>query len=190
VRVEALGVSVLGGHEDMASARLTFANGCVAQLTASRVHFAQQRVMRVFTPRRFVSLDFAARCSTVVSPEETIIDRTFDVNQLTAKARDYWKDHLFAELLVTSQPESREVNAIEEEQRDFVECVRLGKKPVVDGVAGRNAVALAEQILESIAAHQWDGNAAGRKGAFAMPEPPILKSPTAWQPDAERRRAG
>jgi predicted dehydrogenase len=49
--VQALGISVLGGHEDMATARLTFASGCIAQLTASRVSFQQQRTMNIFTSR-------------------------------------------------------------------------------------------------------------------------------------------
>ena len=47
--VDALGISVLGGHEDLATARLIFASGCVAQLSASRVSFQQQRTMTIFT---------------------------------------------------------------------------------------------------------------------------------------------
>ena len=83
------------------------------------------------------------------------------------------------------------VNAIQEEQRDFVAAIRTGKTPRVDGAAGRDAVAVAEMILERIEEHAWDGTPAGRHGPFAMPALPIIAGTT--QPAAdrhERRRAG
>ena len=61
VQVDALGVSVMGDHEDMVSARLRFANGAVANLTASRMSYAPARTMQVFTATGFASIDFATR---------------------------------------------------------------------------------------------------------------------------------
>jgi hypothetical protein len=57
---------------------------------------------------------------------------------------------MFDELLVRTQHEPTKINAIEEEQRDFVAAIRTGKTPRVDGLAGRDAVAIAELILDRI----------------------------------------
>ena len=92
---------------------------------------------------------------------------------------------------VRTQHQAPAGNAIQEEQRDFVRAVRDGKSPRVDGVAGRDAVAVAEMILERIEEHAWDGTPAGRHGPFAMPALPIVAGtmPPAIEPH-ERRRAG
>lgn len=186
--VEALGISVLGGHEDMATARLTFASGLVAQLTASRVSFRQQRTMNIFTSRSSASIDFATQEASVVKPREDVLRRRFQVDPLTAEERAHLKDHLFEELLVRSEHEPIKINAIEEEQRDFVAAIRTGKTPRVDGAAGRNAVAVAGMILESISDHAWDGTSAGRHGPFAMPALPILPAADRWSAELTPRR--
>jgi predicted dehydrogenase len=189
--VQALGISVLGGHEDMATARLTFASGLVAQLTASRVSFQQQRTMNIFTSRASASIDFATQEASLVRPREDVLRRRFQVDQLTAEERAHLKDHMFDDLLMRSEHEPIKINAIEEEQRDFVAAIRTGKTPRVDGVAGRNAIAVAGLILESIHEHAWDGSSAGRHGPFAMPALPIISAADRWQEDAApRRRAG
>jgi predicted dehydrogenase len=190
-RVDALGVSVLGGHEDLATAWLTFASGCVAQLSASRVSMQQERTMTIFTSRACTSLNFATFEATVVNPREDVLRREFHVEQLSPADRAYWKEHLFDELLERTQHQPSAVNAIQEEQRDFVRAIREGRAPRVDGTAGRNAVAVAEMILEKIDEHAWDGKSAGRQGPFAMPALPIIAGST--QPAVEReqrRRAG
>jgi predicted dehydrogenase len=189
--VQALGISVLGGHEDLATAWLTFASGCVAQLSASRVSFHQQRTMSIFTSRCSASLNFATHEATVVKPREDLLRREFRLDQISTDERAYWKEHLFDELLVRTQHQAPAVNAIQEEQRDFARAVREGKTPRVDGVAGREALAVAEMILEQIEEHAWDGTSAGRHGPFAMPALPIVAGTTVPAIDRkQRRRAG
>jgi predicted dehydrogenase len=191
VDVQALGISVLGGHEDMASVRLTFASGCVANLTASRVSFQQKRTMAIFTSRGSASINFATFEASVVKPSDSVLRREFRADQLTAEERAYWKENVFTQLLVRSQRDAQPVNAIQEEQRDFVNAVRTGRAPRVDGAAGRDAIAVAEMILENIEEHAWDGATTGRHGAFAMPALPIVAGST--QPTGEpieRRKAG
>jgi predicted dehydrogenase len=189
--VQAMGISVLGGHEDMATARLTFASGCVAQLTASRVSPQQRRTMNIFTSRGSATIDFASHEATLIKPREEVLRRKFHVDQLTAEERAYWKEHLFDELLVRTEHAAAKVNAIEEEQRDFVTSIRTGKTPRVDGAAGRDAIAVAEMILDQIEQHAWDGTSAGRQGPLAMPALPVLPAPARWQDDERpRRRAG
>ncbi len=173
-RVEALGISVLGGHEDMATARITFASGCIAQLTASRVSLEQRRTMNIFTARGSATIDFATSRASVVRPRENVLRREWKQESLSNEDRDYLKEHLFEELLVRSQYEPAPINAIAEEQRDFVSSIQTGKTPRVDGMAGRDAVAVAELILEQIEEHAWDGSSSGRHGPMAMPALPVV----------------
>ncbi|HEY4235448.1 MAG TPA: Gfo/Idh/MocA family oxidoreductase [Lacipirellulaceae bacterium] len=189
--VQALGISVLGGHEDMATARLTFASGCVAQLSASRVSPQQRRTMNIFTSRGSASIDFASHEATLIKPREDVLRRKFRLDRLTVGERAHLKDCLFDELLVRTEHEAAKVNAIQEEQRDFVTSIRTGKTPRVDGAAGRDAIAVAEMILAKIEQHAWDGTSAGRLGPFAMPALPIITAPVRWHEEPKpRRRAG
>ena len=121
----------------------------------------------------------------MVRPCEQVLRREMQIDGLSPPDRAYWKEHLFDELLIRTRHEPPAVNAILEEQRDFVAAVRGGKAPRVDGVAGRDAVAVAEMILERIEEHAWDGLGAGRQGPFAMPALPIIAGTT--QPAQERR---
>jgi predicted dehydrogenase len=188
VHVEALGISVLGGHEDMATARLKFASGCVAQISASRVSFQQRRTMSIFTSRGSASINFATNEASVVKPSDEVLRRDFRADKLNSDERAYWKEHVFDQLIVRTARDSKPINAIEEEQRDFVSAVRTGQSPRVDGAAGRDALAVCEMIVERISEHAWDGTPTGRHGAFAMPALPIIAGTTA-EPQ-ERRRAG
>jgi predicted dehydrogenase len=189
--VQAIGISVLGGHEDLATARISFASGCVAQLSASRVSFQQQRTMTVLTARGSASLNFATHEATVVKPCDEVLRREFRIDRLSVAERAYWKEHLFDELLVRKVHQAAAGNAIQDEQRDFVRAVREGRAPRVDGAAGRDAVAVCEMILERIEEHAWDGTPAGRHGPFAMPALPIVAGSTAPSIEREqRRRAG
>jgi predicted dehydrogenase len=175
----------------MANVRLTFASGCVAQLTASRVSFQQRRTMSIFTSRGSASINFATHEATVVKPSDAVLRREFRADRLSAEERAYFKEHVFDELLVRSQRDAVPVNAIQEEQRDFAAAVRTGRAPRVDGAAGRDAVAVAELILDRIEEHAWDGTPTGRHGPFAMPALPIIAGTTQPTIDRhERRRAG
>src|SRR5947207_1523853 len=64
-RVDAVGVSIIGNVEDVCNARLEFENGCVANLTASRVALKSERKLRVFSPDVFVSLDYQKKYGIV-----------------------------------------------------------------------------------------------------------------------------
>ncbi|QDU90081.1 Dehydrogenase [Pirellulimonas nuda] len=166
VEVQAMGLSVLGGHEDMVDARLRFANGCVAHLTASRVSYQQQRTMQVFSDRAFAAIDFQTRKATTLHPRPDVLARQFSVPGLDAAQVEHYRENLFDTLLVKSEHEWPAVNAIGEELKDFARAITTGDPPRVSGVAARDALAVAEQILDSVATHAWDGK---RVGAFASP---------------------
>lgn len=173
-RVEALGISVLGDKEDMANARLHFASGCVANLTASRVSHTPERAMQVITPTCAATIDFANRRSRLVEPTQQILTRDFDANSLEEPERAHLRENLFKDLLASRELPSLDINAIEQEQLDFAEAIRTGTNPRVTGHAGREAVAVAEAVLEQIDAHRWDGETSDRRGPFALPLMPCL----------------
>jgi predicted dehydrogenase len=176
VDVTAFGVAVIGQQEDIAQAQLHFAGGCVAQLTASRVHYEPARSMQVFTSTGFASIDFAGRRAATVRPSAELLTRQFELESLTADQTAYYRDHLFDELLIKQQHEPTTTNAIAEEHRDFAECIRSGREVRVTGKAGRNALAIAEQVLAAIDKHQWDASPLGRRGPMLTPTVPLRKA--------------
>src|SRR5213076_2652059 len=72
-RIDAVGVSVIGGgNEDICNARLTFANGCVANVTASRLALKTERKLRVFSPDAYVSVDYQKRYGMIARRGENL----------------------------------------------------------------------------------------------------------------------
>ena len=194
VDVQALGISVMGEHEDVVNARLRFASGCIANVTASRVSYENQRSMQVFTPQACATIDFGNRRATLVEPSETILQRSFELNSLSAADRDHLRENLFSTILSHGEVATEEVNAIEQEQIDFARAISTGDQPQVTGRDGRDALAVAHAILEQVEAHQWDGASGLRQGPLAMPESPhVLSVPEQWAVEDTvilRRKAG
>jgi predicted dehydrogenase len=194
--VDALGVSVMGDHEDMVSARLRFASGAVANLTASRTSYAPVRTMHVFTAKRFAAIDFATRKATVVDPRADVLHRTLQVADMGDEERQRLRDRFFEELLVKQEVPAVETNAIEQELIDFAAAIRTGRAPRVTGADGRDAVAVAEKVLAQVRSHEWDGAGSRRVGPLAAPILPLPLAPMGEQwisPDDTvilRRKAG
>jgi predicted dehydrogenase len=152
-KVDALGASVVGGHEDVANARLEFESGCVASLSASRVSYESVRRMHVWSPEGFVAVDFATRTATTVRPSETLLRRQFNVDALTPEQLEYNRAHFAEEHLPREQQTFDAVDALALEIDDFVESIRTPRQPRVTGEAGRDALAVAEKILARINTH-------------------------------------
>jgi len=176
-RVEAMGLSVLGGHEDVAQARIHFESGCVASLAASRVSRTPARRMQVWTPRSLAEIDFGQLTASVIRPSETLLRREFDVDALTPDEIEYYKTHLLDEHLPQEQIRCGPVDALAAQQADFLESIRTPRRPRVTGRHGRDAVAVAEQILGQIHAHAWDDQADGPVGPLATPRPSVIPAP-------------
>jgi len=125
--IEAVGVPVLTPKVDIANVRIRFANGCIANLTASRISRDRVRKIRFFQPAIYLSIDYAAqkvevwRLVTGAGPKPTIEGR---------------------ELPVTSQ------EPLKRELADFASAVRTRRPPLVDGRQGRRALELAQRITE------------------------------------------
>jgi predicted dehydrogenase len=151
-KVNALGASVVGGHEDVASARLEFECGCVASLSASRVSYETVRRMHVWSPEGFVAIDFAARTATTVRPSETLKSRKFSIDALTPDQLAHCREHFAEEHLPRESQTYDAVDALALEIDDFVTSVQAHRPPRVTGQAGRDALAVAEEILAQISA--------------------------------------
>jgi predicted dehydrogenase len=171
VRVEALGVAVLGGHEDMAQARLAFADGCVADLTASRVHPTPVRRMHLWGAEGFAGVDFARRHLTLMQPAEHLRHRRLDSRQLDPATLTTLKSDLFGRHLQVHELDLPAGDQLARELEHFVYCVRTGQRPCVDGAAARDALAVACRVLDSLGRHRWEGEQGGPAGPWQLPPP-------------------
>jgi predicted dehydrogenase len=149
-RVDAIGATVLGGHEDLANARVTFGDGTVATFNASRVSFKAQRTMHIWCEDGFASIDFAAHKGCLIKPTASLLSGELDIESLTASERKQFQETLFDDVLPVDWFQATAGNALQEELADLVDAVRTPRPPRVDGRQGWAAVALAEQILTAI----------------------------------------
>ncbi len=129
--VRAVGIPVLTDKVDIAHARLEFAGGAVANLTASRVSTERVRKMRFFQQHEYISLDYARRDALRVGVERPGPQPEFGFEKLPA-------------------PETEPLRA---ELEAFVEAVKTRVAPKTDGAAGRAALELASRVMESIREH-------------------------------------
>jgi predicted dehydrogenase len=186
--VQALGISVLGDHEDVAQARLEFANGCVANLSASRVSYQPVRQMQVWSEHGCVTVDFSTHTATTVRPVTELLQREFDLDDVSPESRAHLKDHLFEDLLPMERHVATQRNALLDELRDFAGSITEHREPLVTGQQGRNVLAVAEQIIDAINQHRWDGESGSRVGPLALPAPSILRGPHWLKTPADRPR--
>jgi len=177
VQVQALGVSVFGPHEDIAQARLTFENGCVANLTASRCSYQPQRSMNIFSSTGFAAIDFGACTAKVVQPGEELLSRDLDVHSLTPEEQADVRENLFTSYLPVKELEVQRGNAILDELTDFVTSIRSRRSPVVCGQQGLDAVDVASRIIGKIEAHRWTGASEGPTGPLAIAAQSVLAGP-------------
>jgi len=164
-RIDAVGVNVIGRHEDICNARIEFAGGCVANLTASRLAVKTERKMRVFSEEAYLSVDYGKKVGIVVTKKANL-----DLIQMAAESGaedladlagvvDYTKLLRVEELQIDdgAEPLRRQAEA-------FRDCVVNGAPPVVSAEEGLAAVQLAQDIVAAIRQHAWDGPGSSRKG--------------------------
>jgi predicted dehydrogenase len=130
VQIEAVGVPVLTPRVDIANARLRFASGLIANLTASRVSLEKVRKFRVFAPRTYVSADFTAR-----------------------EAQVFWleADEAGRPRIASERRGAPDLEPLRLQIEAFARAVREGSTPLVPGPEGRRALALAHAVLGRMA---------------------------------------
>jgi predicted dehydrogenase len=169
--VEAVGVSVFGRHEDVANARLHFASGCVAEVTASRASPAPSRRMNVWAPEGYASVDFGKRQLHLVQPTEQLRQHGLDPRRLDAAALARLREELFSRYFTTLHLDCNRGDQLTRELSHFVQCVRTGMQPRVNGEDALRALTLADRILNSIRNHHWEGKDQGPTGPQLLPLP-------------------
>jgi predicted dehydrogenase len=149
-KVEAIGVSVIGQVEDICNARLTFANGCVANLTASRLAMRTDRHLRVFSPDAYVSIDYQKRHGIVIRSGGNIDA----VRQAVARIRSGEIEDIsqlnYKELVHMEELSIDDVDPLRAELDAFVQAVSNGSEPLVTAQDGLHAVELATRIVRKI----------------------------------------
>jgi predicted dehydrogenase len=125
--VEAVGVPVLTGRVDIANARLKFRNGCIANLTASRISRDRVRKIRFFQPMAYVSIDYAAQ--------------KLEVFRLVKGSGE-------AATIEGGETPVNNEEPLKRELADFVEAIATRRPPMVTGDDGRRALALAQRIAD------------------------------------------
>lgn len=122
--IQAVGVNVLTPLEDISNCRLTFANGCVCNLTASRISEDVMRKIRIFLKNTYISLDYVQQEAFVYKKSGKLI---------TKHALPIQKEE-----------------PLKEELESFIECIQQDKKPVVCGVEAKEALEVALSIIDKI----------------------------------------
>ena len=129
--VYASGVPVVSEHVDIANARLEFENGCVANVTASRISTKNERKIRLFQRDAYVSVDFSKKEITAIQQDSNVdcgLIPGMDVKQVSFETGD----------------------ALENELKSFVNAVIHRKAPVVTAQMGRDALEIALNIMDQI----------------------------------------
>lgn len=148
--VEAVGQSVLGKREDVVHARLRFADGCIADLHASRVAPAPSRQLKIQSAERFAAVDLNARTATITHLDPRLVRGEVDVETMDAAAKSNMKEAIATQWLRVERLEVAPRDAITAELQDFAAAIRTGRRPTVSGVDGLEAVRAAEQILAAL----------------------------------------
>jgi len=131
VNVDAIGIPVLSQLIDIANVRLKFANGCMANLTASRISDKEMRKTRIFQPDAYISVDYAKR--------EVLIYKKSSEKSQNGVAR-----------IVVDKLDFPATDSLQEEIEAFVHSVATRIPPEVSGPDGRSALEVAARIIESI----------------------------------------
>jgi predicted dehydrogenase len=148
IRAEAVGVPVLTETPDIANARLSFANGCIANVTASRVSVKRERKVRFFQSDAYISIDYDQRRAQIIYKPAPGAG---------------WLD------VRSENIEFKEGDALADEIDSFLDCVRARTAPLVSGIDGLNALEIASLIRDQLCSPRhrqvtygpWQGDHAG-----------------------------
>ncbi|MDZ4838768.1 MAG: Gfo/Idh/MocA family oxidoreductase [Bacteroidota bacterium] len=143
-QISASGVSVISENIDIANARLEFENGCVANLTASRVSLKNERKIRIFQPQAYLSIDLNKKESNIFQliPIEEATEETMIIDPGDGKP---------ARALNYHPIKAEDNNAISLELSEFADSINQGKPVTVSLTDGYDCLVIAHTILEKIA---------------------------------------
>ncbi|QOD61566.1 Gfo/Idh/MocA family oxidoreductase [Polaribacter haliotis] len=139
--VHASGISVISETPDIANARIEFENGCVANLTASRISMKNMRKSRFFQKDAYISVDFLEKVSEVVRMKD-VPENPDEFAMILQNAEGVKKQIYF------DNPDVEPNNAILDELESFADAIENGTKPVVSLHAGTEALRIAQMVID------------------------------------------
>jgi predicted dehydrogenase len=149
--MDAVGVPVLSRGEDIANARIRFENGCVANMTASRISPEKMRKIRVFQENAYLSLDYQAQEGYMFRLADSDAETSSLFKKLLS-AKDSAIISEFAGRKIVREPVDIEKGEpMKRELQSFIECCVAGAEPKVTGPQATAALALAMEITQIIA---------------------------------------
>ncbi len=151
-QIEAVGVAVIAESEDICNARLTFENGCVANVTASRISARALRKMRLFQKDSYISLDFMQKVVEIY--------RLVDIKQLSREEKE--KKTVVGNIpveqvgktVIYERPEIQDQDMLTAELKSFISSVQTRSSPLVTGEDGKKALEVALKIKEKAEEHK------------------------------------
>ena len=143
-KVSASGVAVISSSPDIANARIEFENGCVANLTASRISLKQMRKMRMFQKDAYISIDFLEKKSEIVR-----LSDARDTNNPFSMELNLGPN-VAPKVINFHRPEIYPINSIKMELELFLESIVQDKEPPVTLLDGYNAMDVAHQVMDKI----------------------------------------
>jgi len=155
-RVDAVGVSVIGGAEDICNARIVFDNGCIANLTASRLALKTERRVHVFSRQAYLSVDYLKKSGIIIKTDPNVNVVEWIREQQDSGGLDVtkvnWPDLLHIEPLQIDDKEP-----VRLEQEAFLRAVRdRSFTPEVSAEEGLAALKCAQKIITCVKRHKWD----------------------------------
>ncbi len=142
-KISASGVAVVSDTPDIANARIEFANGCVANLTASRISLKNMRKSRFFQPDAYVAIDFLKKKTEIVRLDDETSES--NPNDMFIELGNNRKRRINFEF-----PQIEGTNAIQEELRAFRKCIEENTTPTVTIQDGYNALQVAHEIVTKL----------------------------------------
>jgi len=154
-KIDAVGVNVIGDHEDICNARIVFENNCVANITASRVALKTERKVRVFSSQAYLSLDYLKKEGVIIKAAPNV-DVVKWIQEHQTKDFDF-ADVNWPDLLHIEQLDIEDAEPLRIEQQLFLKAVSdKQSRPEVTAEDGLAAMECAEMILASIKKHKWE----------------------------------
>jgi predicted dehydrogenase len=142
--VSSSGVAVLTDTPDIANVRIEFNNGCVANLTSSRISMKKMRKMRLFQKDAYIGIDFLNKTAEIIKLKDDKDANAFSFELDTPKG---------TRTIAIANPQVPEVNAIKRELEEFVSAIQNNTPTIVSEIDGYRAMEVAHQILQKITNH-------------------------------------
>ena len=145
----------MSGREDIANARVEFADGCVVNLTASRLALKTERKIRVFCPDAYLSMDYQRKTGIAIKKDANLdLLKMAAEKDLTDLAQVAGLD--FGAMVKVEPLQVDDVEPLKVEIQSFLESARDRTTPAVSAEDGFAAVQLAETIVHTLQQHDWD----------------------------------